>query len=1134
MVIVGLVAVVIVWRAGFYKPPAKLVKKGSGTKLSYEPNKPREVQMPTEANEPKGVSDVNRPRRFAGFGEPNRPFGMRRSNRMRRFDEQQGEGGPPFGPPPFADSNEMQGAFEPNRPGGPGGGFGDLRRSSESRRFGEPNRPSDGNEPMEALNLKEVEMRSIIQKLAEWTGKVIIPTEEAMKQKVTIYAAEKMPRSQALAHIYSALRMKGYVAEQSDNAIYITPMKDAKLGFVPTIPAGQPLALIENKEQIVQKFFKLESYKPTQMGTVIQPLIGEHGYVSADETTGTLLVIDTVSNLMRIERIITEFDVPEAGQTVTQVFTVQHGDPTEIVQLLKMLLGTSETRSSGGGSGSGRGSERMDRFMGPERFMPPGMGQSSSGEGAAKPESRTGGATSVVVGKTQGAVVLIPEPKRKWIIARASAETMKQISEWIQKLDMEGPVESEYEVVPLMYANPQDVQKGIEQAMKDLPGTGLTPSVVVEPLERQVLVAGRKDLRELVKKLIEEIDVPPGLLQTEHFKLKYADPDQVKTSIEELYSAGALGSTGSRRYYDFGYGYGSGSSTTRQSSDTVKVISYVSLRQVTVIASPENIEKIRKQIEEWDRPLDVNEVKPRIIELHNSDPVQMADLLTTLFSEKTSSSGRTSFFEMMFGGAQTNQKIVGALYGQLTFEDVPGTKKIIIISKIPEAYDVVEQLVRDLDKQEMGEVPKVITLKYADPEDLSERLNAMFNQPGTNAPIRRSAQGLSSSSTTSQSSGTSSSSSSQSSGTGTTSGSTSTSYTPPWSGQGARSTTGEEMPISNVIGKVRFVPDTHSKSLLVLAPPEFMPNIESLVRELDIPGKQVMVKAVIVEIKHSDVTSLGLQLASNPSAFGTLEENSMTALNQLIQLDKHGTGLFSTTTSPTQGTTITGASATTVGSGNANIFTANVTAMVDFLIKKVHAKVLNQQTLWTKDNGEAEFFKGDNVAFSTSSSAGGAGSTGVYTQNFEFQRVGMTLRVRPRITPEKNVDMILNIVLSQLITSELVNNQPKRTEMETTTNMIVRNGQTVMLGGILFQEDSKIQRKLPLLGDLPLAGGLFRHNEIEQSNNELIVFVTPYVIDEGQQISPEASQEMAQPMERLKEVQKQLKDNAEQLEQPSE
>jgi len=1118
MVIVGLVVIFIVWKVGF-SPPAKPAGKGGVTKLASEPNKPPDVQKPTDANAPKLVSGEVRPERFGDVGEPNRPFGRRRpggmrgSDRMPRFGEQEGFGGPPSsfaemggGPPPFGPPD----FGEPNAPGR-------VREPNGVRMVFEPNRPAirgpgGPNEPMEALNLKDVEMRSIIQKIAEWTGKVIIPTQEAMQQKVTIYAAEKMPRSQALAHIYSALRMKGYVAEQSDNAIYLTPMKDAKLGFVPTIPAGQPLALIENKEQIVQKFFKLENYKPTQMGSVVQPLIGEHGYVSADETTGTLLVIDTVSNLMRIERIITEFDVPEAGQTVTEIFTVKHGDPAEIVQLLKMLLSAGDTRS--GSSGGGRG---MDRER--ERFMPPGMGPPSSGEGAARPESRTtGGATSVTVGKVQGTVVLIPESKRKWIIARASAEAIKQIGEWIQKLDMEGPVESEYEVVPLMYADPADVQRGIEQAMKDMPGAGLTPSVVVQSLERQVLVAGRKDLRDLVKKLIEEIDVPPGLLQTEHFKLKYADPDQIKTNIEELYSSGALSGSSGRRYFDFGYGgYGGSSSRTRQSSDTVKVISYASLRQITVIASLENLEKIRKQIEVWDKQVDVNEVKPRIIELHNSDPVQMADLLTTLFSEKSTSS-RTSFYEMLFGGMQTNQKIVGALYGQLTFEDVPGTKKIIIISKIPEAYDVVEELVRDLDKQEMGEVPKVITLKYADPEDLAERLNAMFNQPGTAATIRRSTQGLSSTSTTSSTSSStqSSSSSSQGSTTGGAGSTSTTTYTPPWSGQGARSTTTEEMPISNVIGKVRFVPDIHSKSLLVLAPPEFMPNIEALVQQLDIPGKQVMVKAVIVEVKHSDVTSLGLQLASNSSAFGTLEENSITALNALKFLESHGASMTGATLN--------------VGNRSEATTTADVTALIDFLVKKVHAKILNQQTLWTKDNGEAIFFKGDNVALQTAASV--SGTTGMTTSSYEFTRVGMTLRVRPRITPEKNVDMVLNIILSQL-TSERENNQPKRTEMETTTNMIVQNGQTVMLGGILFQEDSKIERKLPLLGDLPLAGGLFRHNSVEQSNNELIVFVTPYVIDEGQQVSPEASQEMAQPMERLKEVQKQLKDTAEQLEQPS-
>ena len=83
--------------------------------------------------------------------------------------------------------------------------------------------------------------------------------------------------------------------------------------------------------------------------------------------------------------------------------------------------------------------------------------------------------------------------------------------------------------------------------------------------------------------------------------------------------------------------------------DTVKVLSHVSLKEVTVIASPENMKKIGDQITEWDVPIDVNEVKPRIVELYNSDPVQMATLLRTLFSEENR--GNYSFYDYVFGSA---------------------------------------------------------------------------------------------------------------------------------------------------------------------------------------------------------------------------------------------------------------------------------------------------------------------------------------------------------------------------------------------------------------------------------------------------------------------------------------------------
>ncbi len=946
------------------------------------------------------------------------------------------------------------------------------RRPRAENEGGEPNEaPDDG---MEAVNLKDVEMKKIIDKIAEWTGKTVIPHEEAMQQKITIYAPGELPREKALATIYSALRMKGFVVEEIDDMIFLKPIADAKLGMVATIGPDEALALVENRDRVVRKFFRLESYPPAQMGEIVQPLVGDYGHVSVDESTGMLLVIDTVGNLMSIERIIRQFDVPEAGRAVEQFFEIENGDPAEIVQMLRMLLGEAPTAGRRGG------------------------GYNRNVYSNRRPSSRGGAqsnaATSVVIGAGDVPIVLIPVPKAKWIIARGSAEDIRQIGDWIEKLDRAEPVASEYETISIAYADPREVAMRIEDALQEMPGTQLTPSILVRPLEqsKQIMIFGRADLRDMVKQLITEIDVPAGTFETKKFNLEYADPEQIKENIDSLYGD-QIPEYDSYYYYRYGRG------SRGPDSDTVKVIAFPTMGQVTVIASPENMRKIEKQIDEWDVPLDVDAVKPRIIELRNSDPVQMTELLTKLFSEDDSGTGSNLIRLILYGNSgDQRKKIVGPLYGQLTFEDVPGTKKIIVISKIPQAYDVIEQLIYDLDREEMAEVPNVVQLQYADPEDLAERLNAMFNEPGTTARIRRTPQGLQeyTMGTTEDNENRNTNNNNRNQG-----GENADEYTPWWSA-GARQRSDEE-PLSNVIGRVRFVPDPRSKAILVLAPPQFQDNLAKMIHELDIPGKQVMIKAVIVEVDHRDLTSLGVQLSSNPAeVFGNMEENAVTALASLALLEERGSG--------------------TIAAGT------DITALVDFLIKTVNAKILNQQTLWTQDNEEASLFKGDRVAFQTNFSVSEQG--GRVTTNFDFQNVGMTLAVRPSITPESNVDMMLTVLLSQL-TGDIINGQPARRVMETTTNMIIKDGQTLMLGGILFQTDSRTERKIPLLGDLPLMGPLFRHYDTAQANNEMIVFITPFVIDDGKELSPETAAQIEAPRETLREIRNDLDQTSERLRQ---
>ena len=372
---------------------------------------------------------------------------------------------------------------------------------------------------------------------------------------------------------------------------------------------------------------------------------------------------------------------------------------------------------------------------------------------------------------------------------------------------------------------------------------------------------------------------------------------------------------------------------------------------------------------------------------------------------------------------------------------------------------MIERLVIKLDSQETAEVPKVITLNYADAEDLCEQLNAILNEPGTPATLRRQVEGLSE---YDPETGGSNAGTDTANSTGT--------ITPWWTRQRRDDSV---MPSSNLIGQVRFIPVHRSKAILVLSPPEYLDDITTMIEVLDKPGMQVMIKVVIVDIKLSDATSLGVQYASDPSAFGTLGINAISGLNELAYTDfftAGSTGLFE------------------FASG------ADISVLVDLLVKQANGRILNQPTLWTKDNEEAIFVKGQKIAFLENVQSDNSNPNS-FNRSFSYEDVGVTLRIRPNITPERAVDMTVNLNISE-VEDELVNTQVARKNLDTTTHLIVNDGQSVMLGGILERNDSVVVEKVPFFGSLPIIGALFRHEKTSLSNSELLIFMTPYVIDD--------------------------------------
>ncbi len=626
--------------------------------------------------------------------------------------------------------------------------------------------------------------------------------------------------------------------------------------------------------------------------------------------------------------------------------------------------------------------------------------------------------------------------------------------------------------------------------------------LLIDTESNQLVVLGSIAMLQRIEKLIDALDQPAAVsLETETFRLRYADAEIIAENIEALYgpegSGQSAGASSSRdRYmrmmverYDPRSRSSGGSQPARgeagtarptMTSENLRVTANVQQNSVTVIAESEVLEQIRVQINtEWDLPLPEEAVIPRIYDLEHSDPLKIKDLLTGLFEESPATRN------------QPGTEAVGRLTGQFTFEAVEESNRLVVISRNTENLKVIDELVSQLDRPQTAGLPKLIELKHANAEDLAEQLNALLSLEGTLAQVKRSEEGLSQGVSGESPFATSSSTSTSESDTPT--------ETISFWWQRSRPQT-DERSASNLVGKMRIVPVSRQNALMILGPPEYHESILTFIDMLDKPGRQVLISAVIAEITLEDATALGIRWSNSSGIFGT------TAMDNRVG----ATGDIGITQNDALGRLFD----TSVLSANVDI---NI--LLDALSQQTAIRILSEPRIFTGDNQEASFFDGQDIPFVTDTQTT---DTGNIVSSFDYRAVGIQLRVRPRITNERNVDLRVNIELSSIREGETLFGGFIVDRRETTTQLIVADGQTVVISGILRSQEDIINRKVPLLGDLPLIGALFRSTTRSTTNTELVAFITPIVVENYGEV-----EELNEPMrERLDDMRNELMEDA--------
>ena len=298
-----------------------------------------------------------------------------------------------------------------------------------------------------------------------------------------------------------------------------------------------------------------------------------------------------------------------------------------------------------------------------------------------------------------------------------------------------------------------------------------------------------------------------------------------------------------------------------------------------------------------------------------------------------------------------------------------------------------------------------------------------------------------------------------------------------------------------------ITPDKSTNALIIVAPASDYENIVQVIKTLDKKRKQVYVEAMIVEARIDKLQDLGTKWRAiarsegEPVAIGGFGNiNSGTVLDIITGLTGFSAGgMGNFLDIPVSAVSPDG----TISSQN--LTSPGFAALFSLDEFKGAINVLSTPQILTSDNEEAEILVGENVPF-ISSRERDVTTTNTVLNSIERTDVGIKLKLTPQITEGDYVklDIFQEISAVKDASSDvLISVGPTTTKRATKTSVVVQDGRTVVIGGLMQETDEEGITKIPLLGDIPILGWLFKFKSVKKNKTNLLVFLSPHVVKES-------------------------------------
>lgn len=537
-----------------------------------------------------------------------------------------------------------------------------------------------------------------------------------------------------------------------------------------------------------------------------------------------------------------------------------------------------------------------------------------------------------------------------------------------------------------------------------------------------------------------------------------------------------------------------------------KIIPMERINALLVTDTAVNLERIREILDRLDQPMGVRE-EMRIIPIRHAKASEIQAKIESIIADAGQDRSKTARTPIMpTPGMPPRPGMPGARPGPAGMPEVAGdsvpverglvqgrvkivaddrTNCLIIMTR-PEQFAFLETIIQALDQQVDPDVTiKVVRLEYAPAKDVLSVLTSLIGSSGSSGQkIPQPPQ------------------------------------TPQPSAPGAMpvpaprpqepgKTASSEPQISGKLSsEVKILSDERTNSLLIMADKNDMRVIEEVLSKLDILLSQVLIEVVIIEVGLKNNTETGVDwlqrsmIAYNEKTGGSRSPFlGFAGASRQIARDQAGEIIDAT------GIRKVGDNPTSKGSGLTYFFTLfdlNVDAVLNMLAASSEARILSTPVILTTDNKEAKIIVGEKRPIITSTTT----TTGGNQQSaYEYVNIGIELNVTPHINRRGFVVMEIKQKIDNVSGEEYIdgNKVPIIITREFGASIAVDDSRTIVVGGLVSNQEDEGQRKIPLLGDIPLVRYLFGSQSHAKVRRELLVLITPYVLNSPDEVRDEST-----------------------------